>query len=333
MEDFFDLTPYIEFFTESTNGAIYSAVAGQKAVHLVDFGIWQGGQWPPLMERLARQPGGPPHLRITAVDCPGLVHPGKKHGTSSTAIGKHLSLTAASLGIPFEYRSVEYSLERFTSTNLDLRANEILAISCCNRLRNLYDASIMRSNPRDSALQVSFIAGLCFPKLILLVLLVFHFVNVFLFTFQQMRKLRPAVVAMAEMNLDSNGFFFMQRFKESLDFFFKTLESFDVSFPAGSPSMLSLERSIFARDIISIVACEGIQRVVRTERQDQWQERFIRAGFVPLEVQHCNVERLERILRRCERGFGVGINSNNTGITLEFKGSPLLCSSSWKPIY
>jgi hypothetical protein len=44
---------------------ILDAFEGATHVHVVDYGLTYGGQWPCLIQQLSQRPGGPPHVRIT----------------------------------------------------------------------------------------------------------------------------------------------------------------------------------------------------------------------------------------------------------------------------
>ncbi|KAI5064831.1 hypothetical protein GOP47_0019526 [Adiantum capillus-veneris] len=62
-----EISPYIKFGHFTANQAILEAVEGEKSVHIVDFEIMEGIQWPPFMQALVSRKGGPPQLRITAL--------------------------------------------------------------------------------------------------------------------------------------------------------------------------------------------------------------------------------------------------------------------------
>jgi hypothetical protein len=64
------ITPFIRFSHLTANQAILEAVqGGQQAIHIIDFDIMHGVQWPPLMQALADRPNNtlhpPPMLLIT----------------------------------------------------------------------------------------------------------------------------------------------------------------------------------------------------------------------------------------------------------------------------
>ena len=67
---FLEACPYANFGHVAANSAILEAVEGEKEIHIIDFGITHGTQWPTLIESLAMRPGGVPRLRITGVDAP-----------------------------------------------------------------------------------------------------------------------------------------------------------------------------------------------------------------------------------------------------------------------
>ncbi|KAM0909697.1 hypothetical protein ACQ4PT_014641 [Festuca glaucescens] len=52
------------------NKTICNAVAWRRRLHIVDYGLNQGFQWPGLLRVLAAREGGPPEVRITGIDLP-----------------------------------------------------------------------------------------------------------------------------------------------------------------------------------------------------------------------------------------------------------------------
>lgn len=72
-KEFSYLSPVSQFANFTANQAILEAVAGSGMIHVIDFDIGLGGQWPPLMQEIALRfrdsPRvlSPPSLRITAI--------------------------------------------------------------------------------------------------------------------------------------------------------------------------------------------------------------------------------------------------------------------------
>lgn len=65
---FYETGPYLKFAHFTSNQAILEAFTGSTRVHVIDFSLKQGMQWPALMQALALQHGGPPLFRLTGVE-------------------------------------------------------------------------------------------------------------------------------------------------------------------------------------------------------------------------------------------------------------------------
>lgn len=70
MSVLFQICPYWRFAYMSANVVIREALENEPRIHIIDFQIAQGSQWVPLIQDLARQPGGPPRIRITVLMIP-----------------------------------------------------------------------------------------------------------------------------------------------------------------------------------------------------------------------------------------------------------------------
>ncbi|KAK4420598.1 Scarecrow-like protein 18 [Sesamum alatum] len=126
------VTPFVRFCQLTANQAILEAIDdGQKAIHILDFDIMQGLQWPPLLQAVAeRYP--PPTLRITAT------------GTDLETLrrtGDRLARFAHSLGLRFQFHPVilvsnQDPISSITSSVL-LLPDETLAVNCVNYLHRL----------------------------------------------------------------------------------------------------------------------------------------------------------------------------------------------------
>ena len=62
---FVNTCPFIQVNQFIAVHSILRAFEGAPRVHVVDYGILYGAQWPCLIHHLSIRPGGPPHLRIT----------------------------------------------------------------------------------------------------------------------------------------------------------------------------------------------------------------------------------------------------------------------------
>nr|CBW30292.1 RHT-D1 protein [Triticum aestivum] len=98
---FYESCPYLKFAHFTANQAILEAFAGCRRVHVVDFGIKQGMQWPALLQALALRPGGPPSFRLTGVGPP---QPDETDALQQ--VGWKLAQFAHTIRVDFQYRGL-----------------------------------------------------------------------------------------------------------------------------------------------------------------------------------------------------------------------------------
>ncbi|XP_057819455.1 protein NODULATION SIGNALING PATHWAY 2 [Cryptomeria japonica] len=103
----YELFPYARFAHFTANQSILECFASSNSrkIHIVDFDVREGLQWPSLMEALAAQSGkrSLQLLRITAVKWEDDAGVGFK---AARATPRRLSGAAAALGIPFLYEEI-----------------------------------------------------------------------------------------------------------------------------------------------------------------------------------------------------------------------------------
>ncbi|KAK8942166.1 DELLA protein GAI1 [Platanthera guangdongensis] len=98
---FYESCPYLKFAHFTANQAILEAFTGFRRVHVIDFGMKQGMQWPALMQALALRSGGPPSFRLT-----GIGPPQTDNSDALRLVGWKLSQLAETLNIDFEFRGL-----------------------------------------------------------------------------------------------------------------------------------------------------------------------------------------------------------------------------------
>lgn len=124
-------SPIPKFFQYTANEIILKAFEDKDRVHIIDFDIKQGLQWPALFHSLATRPRPPSHVRITGIG-------ESKEDLQDT--GDRLAGFAEALNLPFEFHAVVDKLEDVRLWMLHVKEKETVAVNCMLQLhKTLYD--------------------------------------------------------------------------------------------------------------------------------------------------------------------------------------------------
>ncbi|KAM0855450.1 hypothetical protein ACQ4PT_049760 [Festuca glaucescens] len=192
---FYEACPYLKFAHFTANQAILEAFHGCDAVHVVDFSLMQGLQWPALIQALALRPGGPPFLRITGIGPPS--PPGRD---DLRDVGLHLADLARSARVRFSFRGVAaYTLDEVQPWMLQVAPGEAVAVNSVLQLHRL----LADPAPIDAVLDC-------------------------------VASLQPKIFTVVEQEADHNKPGFLDRFTEALFYYSAVFDSLDAS-GTGSP--------------------------------------------------------------------------------------------------
>ncbi|MCO5582377.1 hypothetical protein L7F22_036271 [Adiantum nelumboides] len=249
------------------NQNILKAAEGASRLHILDYGFFYGMQWPCLINALADRKGGPPLLVITGIEC---LKPGQNCLEWLHENGRRLAAYARTCNVPFQFHAiVSDRWEDIDHTSLHLQEIEVLVINCMKRLRLHADESVdptLNTPPRQKLLM-------------------------------SMRNLNPHLLLIAEINSASNSSFFVSRFREALYYYFNIMDMLDVVC-GDTGDRLYAESVYLARDILNVVACEGAERVERSETYRQWDLRIKRAGFELLPIPSVVLSRSKSYVKK-----------------------------------
>ncbi|XP_060213806.1 scarecrow-like transcription factor PAT1 [Lycium barbarum] len=288
-----EICPYFKFGYMSANGAIAEAVKDENRVHIIDFQIAQGSQWVTLIQAFAARPGGPPHIRITGIDDSTSAY---ARGGGLNIVGKRLSKLAESFKVPFEFHAVAISSSDVQLENLGIRPGEALAVNLAFVLHHMPDESVSTENHRD--------------RLIRLV-----------------KSLNPKVVTLVEQESNTNTAAFFPRFLETLNYYTAMFASIDVTLPREHKERINVEQHCLARDIVNIIACEGIQRVERHELLGKWKLRFRMAGFSPYPLSSLVNATIKNLLENyCDK---YRLEERDGSLYLGWMNRDLVASCAW----
>ncbi|PQM38982.1 scarecrow-like protein 14 [Prunus yedoensis var. nudiflora] len=135
-----------------------------------------------------------------------------------------------------------------------------------NRLRHIPDETVMVNSPRDIVLKL-------------------------------IKKINPDLFFHGVVNGTYNSPFFVTRFREALFHFSALFDVFEASVPREDERRLMFEKYVYGKEILNVVACEGLERVERPETYKQWQVRNVRAGFKQLPLDQEILKKVKRMLK------------------------------------
>ncbi|KAG0545089.1 hypothetical protein BDA96_02G332300 [Sorghum bicolor] len=279
-----------------SNMTIANVIGGRRKLHIVDYGMRDGIQWPSFLGILSTWEGGPPEVRITGIDLP---QPGFRPAAHIEEIGRRLSKCARQFGIPFKFQSIAAKWEMVSVDDLNIDPDEALIINGLFDFGNLMDegVDIYSPSPRDMVLN-------------------------------NIREMRPDVFIFCNVNGSHGTPFFVTRFREVLFFFSALFDMLDVTVPRDNDRRLLIERVLFGRFAMNVIACEGSDRVERHETYKQWQVRNHRAGLkqLPLDPDIVKVVR-NKVKDSYHKDFV--IDMDHQWLLEGWKGRIICAMSTW----
>ncbi|PHT99005.1 hypothetical protein BC332_32153 [Capsicum chinense] len=278
------------------NKYIRKLIAGEPKIHIIDFGILYGFQWPCLIQGLSMRPGGPPELRITGIDLP---QPGFKPAERVEETGRRLEKYCKRFKVPFVFKAIAKKWESITVEELEIQRDEVLIVNSLYRLGNIPDETVVQNSPRDAVLDL-------------------------------IRRIRPDMFIHGVLNGTFNTPFFVTRFREALFHYSSLFDMFEASLPREDEDRKLFEEEVFARDAMNVIACEGTERVERPETYKQWQLRCVRAGFKQLPLDQEIVKTVSNKVRS-EYHKDFSVDEDGRWMLQGWKGRVLYALSCWKP--
>lgn len=276
------------------NMTILNATKSVTRLHIIDYGIMYGFQWPILMQRLSKRSGGPPILRITGIDFP---LSGFRPAERVEATGRRLHEYAHMFNVPFEYQAIAAKWDTIQVKDLNIKSDEFIVVNCLYRMRNMMDETATDDSPRTRVLNT-------------------------------IRKLNPNLFVHGIVSGTYNAPFFVTRFKEAMFFFSSIFDMLEANASRMDEHRLLIEREFFGREAVNVIACEGTERIERPETYKQWQMRNLRAGFRQLPLDREIMTRARyKVSKTYPRDFLV--DEDNKWMLQGWKGRVIYALSAW----
>ncbi|CAN1231226.1 Scarecrow-like protein 14 [Linum grandiflorum] len=282
-----------------SNKMIYETAVDAKTLHVIDFGVMFGFQWPILIQLLAMRPGGPPKLRITGVELP---QRGFRPTERIEEAGRRLAKYCERFNVPFEYNPIaSQNWETIGLEEFKIHTGEVVAVNCLSRFKNLMEESFDSTSPRNAVMSL-------------------------------IRRMNPDIFVQTEINGSYNAPFFVTRFREALFHFSSLFDMFDCTVGGNGEEKerMMFEREIYGREAMNVVAAEGADRVERPETYKQWQVRNVRAGFRALPLKK---ELMEKVRSKMKLWYHKDFVVDQDGCWMlqGWKGRIIYATSCWVP--
>ncbi|OMO96790.1 Transcription factor GRAS [Corchorus olitorius] len=288
--------PFKKLSNFFSNKTIMNLAENATRLHIIDFGILYGFQWPCLLRRLSSRPGGPPKLRITGIDLP---QPGFRPAERVEETGRRLANYAETFKVPFEFHAIAQKWDTIQIEDLKIDGDEVVVVNCMYRLRNLLDETVVVESPRNKVLNL-------------------------------IRKMKPDAFILGIVNGAYSAPFFITRFREALFHYSTLFDMLETNVPRETPERKLIEREIFGWEAKNVIACEGAERIERPETYKQVQVRMMRAGLrqLPLNEEILKIAK-ERVHTSYHKDFV--IDEDNRWLLQGWKGRIVYAISSWVP--
>ncbi|WOG97425.1 hypothetical protein DCAR_0416765 [Daucus carota subsp. sativus] len=292
---FYESCPYLKFAHFTANQAILEAFAGCNRVHVIDFGLKQGMQWPALLQALALRNGGPPSFRLT-----GIGPPQPDNTDALQEVGYKLAQLAESIGIEFEFRGfVANSLADIDASMLNIRPREEEAVAV-NSVFELH-----RLLARPGAIEK---------------------------VLNSIKKMNPKIVTVVEQESNHNSPVFLDRFTQALHYYSTMFDSLETTgFTQTNDTQDLLMSDVYlGRQICNVVSCEGPDRVERHETLTQWRTRMCEAGFDSVHLGSNAYKQASMLLALFAGGDGYQVEENDGSLMLGWHTRSLIATSAWQ---
>ncbi|KAL9228720.1 hypothetical protein vseg_004269 [Gypsophila vaccaria] len=288
--------PFKKISIGFANYTILKAAENKSKLHIIDFGILYGFQWPLLIQRLSERPEGPPKLCITGIDLP---QPGFRPSERVEITGRRLANYCERFNVPFEYHAIAQKWETIKLEDLKIERDGVVAVNSLYRFKNLLDETIVVDSPRNSVLNL-------------------------------IRIIKPDIFVHGVVNGSYNAPFFVTRFREALFHYSTLFDMFDANAPRDDPERFMFEKEFFGREIMNVVACEGTERVERPETYKQWQVRNNRVGFRQHRLDPELMAKLRcKVKSNYHKDFVIDVDGQ--WVLLGWKGRITYAMTAWTP--
>ncbi|XP_027936285.1 DELLA protein RGL1-like [Vigna unguiculata] len=144
-----------------------------------------------------------------------------------------------------------------------------------------------------------------------------------------MRKIRPTIMIVLELEAKHNSPSFVNRFIEALFFYAAFFDCIDTCMKQDYECRMRLE-GILSEGIRNIVAMEDGERRVRDVKIDVWRRFFARYSMVETAFSESSLYQANLVTKKFECGNFCTVERNGKCLILGWKGATIHSISAWK---
>ncbi|XP_057953772.1 scarecrow-like protein 33 [Malania oleifera] len=267
--------PFGRICLNFANQHILDVIEKGTKLHIIDFGITFGFQWTMIVQDLLARVGGTPNLRITGIEPP---QDGPRTAQRIEETRHCVEKYFEQFNISFEYNVIAKKWDSIQFDDIKINKDEVIAVNCLFQLENrLPDDTVALNSPRNIVLDL-------------------------------IRKINPKIFIHAIRNGSFNVPFFVRRFQKTIYHYSAWFDMMDKIFPRENSFRLMFEQEMLGQEVVNIIACEGLERIVRFETYKHWQARNTNAGFKQLPLSRELMKRLRT--KRCWLGSAEGAGAS-----------------------
>jgi GRAS domain family len=279
------------------NQTIFKLAEKVSKLHIIDFGIGFGFQWPSLIQALSNMNNcKSKKLRITGIDFPS---PGFRPSELIQETGRRLETYAESFGVPFQYHAIASKWEDVSVDDLKIKEDEVLIVNCMHRFWEVGDEAVSIDSPRNQVLDL-------------------------------IRRIRPYVFIEDIVSIGPFSPFFISHFKQGLILYSALFELFDTLIPRDDKQRQFVERNVLAGDIHNVLACEGSNWIVKPETYKQWHLRNLRAGLKQIPLDATILKECKERMKRSYNNNIFFIEEDRNWLLQGWNGRRFKAMSTWK---
>ncbi|GLJ37337.1 hypothetical protein SUGI_0757470 [Cryptomeria japonica] len=291
------LYPYARFAHFTANQGILERFASNNAkrMHIIDFDVAEGMQWPPLMEALAAEsPKTLELLRITAVVWDDDV-------ASVSKTGSKLAAYAASVGIPLYYEEIRLENLRNHMLSAAQEEEQRNVSMVFNLMLNLPHMRCQRSKAQ-----------------------IVEFLSV-------ARGMPEAFVTWACAGVASEWRDYSGHLSDTMDYFCAMLESVEAGLPDEGLARTVMENTFLAPKISRAFSCGGAEMVERELMDGRLCELPRKCGFrgEGAEISEESMAQARDVLS-FQRGWHYTLQNLDNQVILKWRDTPLVWASTWR---